>query len=129
MSSMSAEASDKSRTVALTLAVLLGPFGAHRFYAGRNESGVLMACTLGGLGLWWAYDVIVVGFGQFRDETGRVISDWEPRPADRDALPEAVLDELQALRSEVAELAERVDFAERLLASRTAEEARRIEPR
>jgi len=125
---MSSEPSDKSRTVALTLAVVLGPFGAHRFYAGRNESGALMACTLGGLGIWWLYDVIVVVFGQLRDGRGRVISDWEPRPADRDSLPDAVLDELQALRSEVAELAERVDFAERLLASREPEQVRRIEP-
>jgi TM2 domain-containing membrane protein YozV len=86
------EPSERSRTVALTLAVLLGPFGAHRFYAGRTESGVLMACTLGGLGLWWAYDVIVVGFGQFRDQENRVISEWEPRPAGREALPERVLE-------------------------------------
>jgi hypothetical protein len=120
--------SDKSRTVALTLAVLLGPFGAHRFYAGRNESAVLMACTLGGLGVWWVYDVIVVGFGQLRDDRNRVISDWEPRPGDRESVPDGVLEELQALRSEVAELAERVDFAERLLASRAPEEVRRIEP-
>lgn len=126
---MASEPSDKSRTVALTLAALLGPFGAHRFYAGRTESAVLMACTLGGLGIWWVYDVIVVGFGQFRDEHNRVISDWEPRPADREAaLPEAVLDELHALRAEVAELAERVDFTERLLAARAPDGLRRIEP-
>jgi TM2 domain-containing membrane protein YozV len=121
-----AEPSDKSRTVALTLAVLLGPFGAHRFYAGRTESAVLMACTLGGLGIWWVYDVIVVGFGQFRDEGNRVISDWEPRLTDRE-LPERLMDELAALRTEVAELAERVDFAERLLAARAPDEPRRID--
>jgi hypothetical protein len=125
---MSSEPSDKSRTVTLTLAVLLGPFGAHRFYAGRNESAVLMACTLGGLGVWWLYDVIVVGFGQFRDERNRVISDWEPRAGEREVLPESVLAELESLRSEVAELAERVDFTERLLASRPPDEVRRIGP-
>ncbi len=126
---MALEPSDKSRTVALTLAALLGPFGAHRFYAGRTESAVLMACTLGGLGVWWLYDVIVVGFGQFQDERGRVISDWEPKLRDREAaLLEGVLEELHALRAEVAELAERVDFTERLLASRAPDEVRRIEP-
>ncbi|MGH7630807.1 MAG: NINE protein [Gemmatimonadales bacterium] len=125
---MPSEPSDKSRTVAFTLAALLGPFGAHRFYSGRTESAVLMACTLGGLGVWWLYDVIVVGFGQFQDERGRVISDWEPRPGERETLPEGVLDELQALRAEVAELAERMDFTERLLASRAPDEIRRIEP-
>ena len=125
---MASESSEKSRTVALTLAVVLGPFGAHRFYAGRNESAVLMACTLGGLGVWWLYDVIVVGFGQFRDDHNRMISEWEPRAPEREVLPENVLAELDALRSEVAELAERVDFTERLLASRAPDEARRIEP-
>ena len=50
-----AESSDKSRGVALVLAAVLGPFGAHRFYAGRPETGIAMACTLGGLGVWWAW--------------------------------------------------------------------------
>ena len=46
----SSDSSDKSRGVALALAVFLGVFGAHRFYVGKVNSGILMACTLGGLG-------------------------------------------------------------------------------
>jgi TM2 domain-containing protein len=110
------EASDRSRLVALVLAVMLGMFGGHRFYAGRTSTAILMLCTVGGLGLWWLYDVIVVAAGGFRDAEGRLISDWEPE-GDRMPAPSAeLLEEVDALRREVAELAERVDFAERLLA-------------
>ncbi|HKV73910.1 MAG TPA: TM2 domain-containing protein [Gemmatimonadales bacterium] len=110
------EPSERSRLVALVLAVLLGMFGGHRFYAGRVQSGVLMACTLGGLGLWWLYDVIVVGAGGFRDGEGRLITNWEPEGQRLPSPSADLLEEVDALRREVAELAERVDFAERLLA-------------
>jgi len=111
--------SDKSRTIALALAVTLGVFGGHRFYAGKTNTALLMLITLGGLGLWWLYDVILVAAGGFRDDDGRLIVDWDPASAEldrRQGVPEAVLDELDALRTEVGELAERLDFAERLLA-------------
>lgn len=111
--------SDRSRTVALALAMLLGVFGAHRFYAGKINTGILMLVTLGGLGIWWLYDLILIAAGGFRDDDGRLISDWDPATAslyERREVPEAVLDELEALRAEVSELAERMDFAERLLA-------------
>ena len=115
----SSGASEKSRTVALALAVILGVFGGHRFYAGKTGTALLMAVTFGGLGIWYVYDVILVAAGGFRDEHGRLIADWDPATADiyeRRMVPEAVLDELEALRGEVGELAERLDFAERLLA-------------
>ena len=111
--------SDKSRTVALALAAVLGVFGAHRFYAGKTNTALLMLITLGGLGLWWLYDVIVIAAGGFRDDDGRLISYWDPSldaAHAREGVSEVVLDELEALRAEVGELAERLDFAERLLA-------------
>lgn len=109
--------SDKSRGVATALTAILGPFGAHRFYLGRPESGVLMLLTLGGLGVWWVYDLILVASGSFRDGEGRLVTRWDLEEATAgSSLPHEVLDELDALRSEVAELSERLDFAERLLA-------------
>ena len=107
--------SDKSRGVATALAALLGPFGAHRFYVGKNGSGALMCVTLGGLGIWWLYDLIVVAAGDFRDAEGRRLSRWDPEVGDTQST-EALAQEVDVLRSEVAELAERLDFAERLLA-------------
>jgi hypothetical protein len=107
--------SDKSRGVATALASLLGPFGAHRFYVGKNGSGALMAVTLGGLGVWWLYDLIVVAAGDFRDVDGRRVSRWDPGAGDARST-ELLAQEVDALRLEVADLTERVDFAERLLA-------------
>jgi len=110
--------SDKSRTIALVLAFFLGVFGAHRFYAGKTGTAVLMLVTLGGLGIWWLYDLILVAAGGFRDDEGRLVSDWEPPPGqgDQTTLPAELLEELEELRAEVADLSDRVDFAERLLA-------------
>jgi TM2 domain-containing membrane protein YozV len=117
--------SDKSRGVATALASLLGVFGAHRFYVGKAGTGVLMLCTVGGLGIWYLYDLILVAGGSFRDAEGRLVSRWDPEATPRDTIPGEVLEELSALRSEVAELAERLDFTERLLAdSRPAEQPR-----
>ena len=113
-----AEPSDKSRGVALALAAILGPFGAHRFYAGKTGTGVLMAATIGGLGVWYLYDLILVASGSFRDVDGRLIRRWDPEEAVSTGPGTAeVLEELDQLRQQVAELAERVDFAERLLAA------------
>jgi hypothetical protein len=108
--------SPKSRGVAFALAALLGPFGGHRFYVGKTGTGVLMLCTVGGLGLWYLYDLILVAGGSFRDIEGRLVSRWDPEEAPRDSVSVEVLEELSSLRSEVSELAERLDFAERLLA-------------
>ena len=76
------EASHLSRSAALALALLLGVFGAHRFYAGRIATGVLMLLTLGGLGIWWLVDLILVATGEFRDVEGRRIAFWEGEDLD-----------------------------------------------
>jgi hypothetical protein len=107
--------SEKSRGVATALVALLGPFGAHRFYVGKTGSGALMCATLGGLGVWWLYDLIVVAAGDFRDINGRRVSRWDPEATDTRSA-EMLAEDVDALRAEVAELAERLDFAERLLA-------------
>lgn len=113
--------SPRSRGVALGLAVVGGIFGLHRFYTGRVRSGVRMCLTLGGLGIWYLYDIVVIAAGDFQDGEGRRVRRWEPA----DAPPETtgseqrvadVEDRLLTLESQLSELAERLDFAERLLA-------------
>jgi hypothetical protein len=122
--------SEKSRGVAFALAALLGPFGAHRFYVGKTGTAALMLCTVGGLGLWYIYDLVLVAGGSFRDIEGRLVSRWDPESPRSENSSAEVLEELFALRSEVAELAERLDFAERLLANtRPAEDLPRPSPR
>jgi hypothetical protein len=115
--------SDRSRGVALTLAVFGGVFGLHRFYTGRMHSGIWMAVTLGGMGIWYLYDLIVVATGEFRDADGLRVARWDVTDAAGygDGSARRVRElagEVTALRTEVSELAERLDFAERLLAQR-----------
>ena len=81
-----------------------------------------MAVTLGGAGIWYLYDVIVVAAGGFRDVEGRLVLDWEIEERQRLDPSAEILHELDQLRHEVAELTERVDFTERLLAGRRREE-------
>lgn len=111
--------SDKSRGIAFILALVLGVFGAHRFYVGKIGTGILMLCTVGGLGVWYLYDVIMVASGNFSDSEGRRVARWDPEAGEdglvHGELTGEILEELEALRREVSELSERVDFAERLL--------------
>jgi hypothetical protein len=110
-------ASPKSRLTAQLLAVFLGMFGAHRFYVGKTQSAILQACTLGGLGLWYLYDNIMIAAGSFRDADGALVANWEPE-TDRLISPgtaAAIFDELDGLRGEVTELHDRLAFTERLL--------------
>lgn len=110
--------SDKSRAVALALCIPLGVFGAHRFYVGKIGTGLLQLCTLGGLGLWYLYDLITIASGEFRDANDRRVKLWDPEDSNTltHGVPQELLDEIESLRQEVGELAERLDFTERLLA-------------
>ena len=69
------EASEKKLVPAALLCVMLGVFGAHRFYVGKTGTGLAQLFTLGGLGLWMLYDLILIITGQFRDEDGQRVTD------------------------------------------------------
>ncbi len=75
--SRDSSASRCSRLVATFLVVMLGFVGAHRFYAGRTGSAIAMIFTLGGLGIWWLIDMIIVTTGQLIDSEGKRVSEWE----------------------------------------------------
>ena len=68
--------SPKSRLVTLLLCFFLGGFGIHRFYVGKTGTGILMLLTLGGLGIWWLIDMIIVIVGSFKDKDGRLVFRW-----------------------------------------------------
>lgn len=111
--------SPTSRMSTLLVGVFTGFVGGHRYLVGKIGTGLLMTCTLGGLGLWWLADLIVIGTGEFTDGKGRRIVRWSPDEpvagVPRGADP-AMLEELEQMRSDVYELQERVDFLERTLA-------------
>ena len=126
--------SDKSRGVALALATIIGPFGAHRFYVGKVGTGLLQLATIGGLGIWWLYDWILVLAGGFRDADDRRVVKWlEDESLSLRSDPEAsekmelLLDEVYGLRDEMGDLVERVDFMERMLSQ--VRERNQIPPR
>jgi len=71
-----AHPSQRGRLVATLLCFILGWAGAHRFYAGKTGSGLLMLFTAGGFGLWWFIDCIITASGQLIDKDGNMISSW-----------------------------------------------------
>ena len=73
--------SQRSRLAAALLCFFLGWTGAHRFYAGKAGTGLLMVLTLGGFGLWSLIDLILIVCGAFTDADGRPLSSWMPAEA------------------------------------------------
>ncbi len=70
--------SPKSRLLALLLCFFLGFFGVHRFYVNKIGTGILMIVTLGGLGIWYLIDLVVILCGAFRDKEELTLYDWMP---------------------------------------------------
>ena len=68
------EPSDKDFITTLLICVFLGGLGVHRFFVDKMGTGVLMLVTLGGLGIWWIIDIILIVTGSFEDSEGRVIA-------------------------------------------------------
>jgi putative nucleotidyltransferase with HDIG domain len=65
--------SEKDKIATLLLCLLLGMFGAHRFYVGKIITGFFMMITLGGLGIWCFIDLIMIVTDNFRDVKGNPI--------------------------------------------------------
>jgi TM2 domain-containing membrane protein YozV len=69
----SESSSEKDWVVTLVLSFLLGGLGIDRFYSGSVLLGVLKLFTLGGLGLWWLIDLIMLITGNYKDGDGNPI--------------------------------------------------------
>jgi TM2 domain-containing membrane protein YozV len=61
----------RSFLAALLFSVLLGKLGVDRFYLGYIGLGVLKLLTIGGCGIWWVIDIILIATGALRDADGQ----------------------------------------------------------
>ncbi|MDQ0146429.1 TM2 domain-containing protein [Pseudarthrobacter niigatensis] len=66
----------KSFITTWILSLLLGTFGADRFYLGKTGSGVAKLLTAGGLGIWALVDLIMTLTGNTRDKEGRPLEGY-----------------------------------------------------
>ncbi|WP_391592180.1 TM2 domain-containing protein [[Mycoplasma] cavipharyngis] len=66
----------RSRFWLILLSLLFGYLGLDRFYAGSKIYGWLKLLTLGGLGLWWLFDLMLALFGNIKDINGFFIDKW-----------------------------------------------------
>ena len=70
---MTSPTSSKNYAATLILALVLGIFGAHRFYLGKVGTGFLYVFTAGLFGIGWIVDIFTVLFGNFTDKTGSFV--------------------------------------------------------
>lgn len=63
----------RKKWVAFFLCLLLGYFGAHRFYVGKTGTGIIWILTGGLFGIGWLIDLVMIPFGGFRDKAGQVL--------------------------------------------------------
>ncbi|MDL0433354.1 TM2 domain-containing protein [Marinobacter sp. TBZ242] len=61
----------KNRLLALFLSGFFGLLGVDRFYLGKWKTGLLKAATLGGVGIWWFLDSVLLGTDAFLHTFGR----------------------------------------------------------
>jgi len=84
--------SDKSRLATTLFVLVLGQFGAHRFYTGKTETALSMLALaipswltlwyplgwffLSALALWILIDAILAVSGHMRDSEGKLVRKW-----------------------------------------------------
>ena len=60
----------------LLFLVLSWPLGAHRIFLKRYASAILFIITIGGLGIWWIIDFILIVTGSMKDDRGKIVKVW-----------------------------------------------------
>lgn len=65
----------KSKLVALLLSIFLGELGIDRFYLGKIGTGILKLITVGGCGIWYLIDIILIATGKMTDKNGNQLGE------------------------------------------------------
>ncbi len=60
----------KDWLTAVLLSAFLGTFGADRFYMGYTPLGIVKLLTLGGCGIWYLIDLIMILTNSLKDADG-----------------------------------------------------------
>ena len=60
----------------LLFIVLSWPLAAHRFFLRRYASAILFILTIGGVGIWWIIDFILIVTGSMKDDEGKLVKLW-----------------------------------------------------
>lgn len=68
----------RNRWIALALSLFVGHFGVDRFYLGKIGTGILKLITLGGFGIWWIIDMVLIATGDMTDVEGRYLETKNP---------------------------------------------------
>ncbi len=69
--------SPKNRLIALLLCLFLGWAGGHRFYVNKVGTGILMLFTMGGFGIWYMIDLVLIISGTFKDKDDLAVTTWQ----------------------------------------------------
>ena len=64
------QSQQKDWLTALILCIFLGGLGVHRFYTGHIAIGVIQLLTVGGCGIWWLIDLILIVTDSYKDSNG-----------------------------------------------------------
>jgi TM2 domain-containing membrane protein YozV len=75
--SVPSETEAKSFLVTWLLSLLLGLLGVDRFYLGKVGTGLAKLFTLGGLGVWYLIDLILILANAAKDKNGLALEGYE----------------------------------------------------